>query len=57
MSEQNIGSNVQQGLAGLALQTERQTNQLGTGLATLGFGQEKNASDIKFQIAKEGAET
>lgn len=52
-----LGSNIQQGLAGLALSNERQTNEIGKGLAALGYAQEKNASDLRFQIAKEGAET
>ena len=52
-----LGSNLQQGLAGLALSNERQTNALQQNMAALGFAAEKNASDLKFQIAREGCET
>ena len=52
-----LGSNLQQGLAGLALSNERQTNELQRNMAAMGFAQEKNASDLRYQIAREGCET
>lgn len=52
-----LGSNIQQGLSGLAIGQERQTNALQQSMTQLGFINERNASDLRALVSREACET
>lgn len=53
----SVNLEMAKGFAGTNLQNERQTNQLQSGLTGVAFANEKNFSDLRYLIAKEGCET